>query len=83
MCSGELLICQRCGAPHAISIVYICSALVVADYRMLPRMVCNTRPKEHGIAGNGWYDRAYCEVKNWHQSSKLVQVHRLWGRLQW
>ena len=25
----------------------------------------------------GWYDRDYCEVKNWHQSSKLVKVHRI------
>eukprot|EP00729_Bicosta_minor_P020132 gene20132-5185_t len=38
--------------------------------------------KQHGIAGNGWYDRDYCEVKNWHQSAKLVQAPRIWDQLK-
>ena len=35
-------------------------------------------PSEHGIVGNGWYDRAEGEVKFWKQSDKLVQRPRIW-----
>lgn len=30
----------------------------------------------------GFYDRSYCEVKNWHQSSKLVKAPRIWDALK-
>jgi predicted AlkP superfamily pyrophosphatase or phosphodiesterase len=35
---------------------------------------------EHGIVGNGWYDRTDCEVKFWKQSNKLVQAEKIWER---
>jgi predicted AlkP superfamily pyrophosphatase or phosphodiesterase len=35
---------------------------------------------EHGIVGNGWYDREDCEVKFWKQSNKLVQAEKIWER---
>ena len=37
-------------------------------------------PVEHGIVGNGWYDRTDCEVKFWKQSNKLVQAEKIWDR---
>lgn len=37
-------------------------------------------PGEHGIVGNGWYDRSDCEVKFWKQSNKLVQAEKIWER---
>jgi len=37
-----------------------------------------TTPREHGIVGNGWYDRDDCEIKFWKQSDKLVQRPRIW-----
>lgn len=37
-------------------------------------------PHEHGIVGNGWYDRTDCEVKFWKQSNKLVQADKIWDR---
>jgi predicted AlkP superfamily pyrophosphatase or phosphodiesterase len=37
-------------------------------------------PAEHGIVGNGWYDRTDCEVKFWKQSNKLVQAEKIWER---
>lgn len=33
---------------------------------------------EHGIVGNGWYDREACEVKFWKQSNKLVKSEKVW-----
>ena len=35
-------------------------------------------PSEHGIVGNGWYDREDCEVKFWKQSNKLVHAEKIW-----
>jgi predicted AlkP superfamily pyrophosphatase or phosphodiesterase len=37
-------------------------------------------PGEHGIVGNGWYDRTDCEIKFWKQSNKLVQGEKIWER---
>ena len=37
-------------------------------------------PAEHGIVGNGWYDRQDCEVKFWKQSNKLVLADKIWDR---
>jgi len=33
---------------------------------------------EHGIVGNGWYDREDAEVKFWKQSNHLVKGKKLW-----
>ncbi|MCY7352556.1 MAG: alkaline phosphatase family protein [Cytophagaceae bacterium] len=35
-------------------------------------------PNEHGIVGNGWYDREDSEVKFWKQSNKLVKAEKIW-----
>jgi predicted AlkP superfamily pyrophosphatase or phosphodiesterase len=53
---------------------------------ILPAVTCSVQatyltgklPQDHGIVGNGWYDRADAEVKFWKQSSHLVQAERLW-----
>ncbi len=35
-------------------------------------------PREHGIVGNGWYDRELAEVFFWKQSNRLVHGERLY-----
>jgi predicted AlkP superfamily pyrophosphatase or phosphodiesterase len=53
---------------------------------VIPAVTCSvqstyltgTMPSEHGIVGNGWYDRNECEVKFWKQSNKLVQRPKVW-----
>ncbi len=42
--------------------------------------VTGKRPSEHGIVGNGWYDRTDCEIKFWKQSNKLVGAEKIWER---
>jgi len=37
-------------------------------------------PSEHGIVGNGWYEKDDCEIKFWKQSNKLVQAEKIWER---
>lgn len=40
--------------------------------------VTGKHPNEHGIVGNGWYDRDDCEIKFWKQSNKLVKGYKIW-----
>ena len=37
-------------------------------------------PSDHGIVGNGWYDKSDAEIKFWKQSNKLVQGEKIWDR---
>lgn len=37
-------------------------------------------PADHGIVGNGWYDKTDSEIKFWKQSNKLVQAEKIWDR---
>jgi len=39
-------------------------------------------PTEHGIVGNGWYDRTDAEHKFWKQSNHLVQGEKVWTTLK-
>ena len=53
---------------------------------VLPAVTCSVQssmltgvpPAEHGIVGNGWYDRREGEVRFWKQSSQLVQAEKIW-----
>lgn len=35
-------------------------------------------PNEHGIVGNGWYNRELSEVQFWKQSNRLVTAEKIW-----
>ncbi len=37
-----------------------------------------TTPTEHGIVGNGWYNRELAEVQFWKQSNHLVGGKKIW-----
>ena len=39
-------------------------------------------PAQHGIVGNGWYDRTLSEVQFWKQSNKLVSGAKIWDDLR-
>ena len=41
-------------------------------------MLTGRSPSEHGIVGNGWYDRTSCEVRFWKQSNRLVGGDKIW-----
>ncbi len=40
--------------------------------------VTGKSPSEHGIVGNGWYDRNDNEIKFWKQSDNIVQSEKIW-----
>ena len=39
-------------------------------------------PAQHGIVGNGWFNRELAEVQFWKQSNHLVQSPKLWDALR-
>jgi predicted AlkP superfamily pyrophosphatase or phosphodiesterase len=41
-----------------------------------------TTPAQHGIVGNGWYNRELAEVQFWKQSNHLVHGRKIWEELR-
>jgi predicted AlkP superfamily pyrophosphatase or phosphodiesterase len=41
-----------------------------------------TTPSQHGIVGNGWFNRELAEVQFWKQSNRLVQQPKIWDALR-
>ena len=39
-------------------------------------------PAQHGIVGNGWYNRELAEVQFWKQSNRLVSGRKVWEELR-
>src|SRR6185436_2198174 len=39
-------------------------------------------PADHGIVGNGWYNRELAEIQFWKQSNHLVRGQKLWEDLR-
>src|SRR5438132_23607 len=56
----------------------------------LPAVTCTAQstyltgmlPCQHGIVGNGWYNRELAEVQFWKQSNRLVQGRKIWEMLR-
>ena len=56
---------------------------------VLPALTCSAQatyltgklPNEHGIVGNGWYDRTLNEHHFWKQSNALVHGEKIWENL--
>ncbi len=44
--------------------------------------VTGCRPTEHGIVGNGWYNRDLAEVQFWKQPDRLVRAPKIWEELK-
>ncbi len=53
---------------------------------VLPAVTCSVQasmltglpPREHGIVGNGWFDRDLADVQFWKQSNRLVHGEKVW-----
>lgn len=56
----------------------------------LPAVTCTAQstyltgllPAQHGIVGNGWYNRELAEVQFWKQSNHLVNGPKVWDQLR-
>jgi predicted AlkP superfamily pyrophosphatase or phosphodiesterase len=44
--------------------------------------VTGRSPSDHGIVGNGWYNRELAEVQFWKQSNHIVRGPKIWDELR-
>ncbi|WP_031426605.1 alkaline phosphatase family protein [Flavimarina sp. Hel_I_48] len=57
---------------------------------VLPAVTCSVQstyltgkwPSEHGIVGNGWYNKEQAEINFWKQSNKIVEGDKIWDHLK-
>ena len=57
---------------------------------IVPAVTCSAQstyltgltPSQHGIVGNGWYNRELAEVQFWKQSNHLVHGRKIWEELR-
>ncbi len=56
----------------------------------LPAVTCSVQssmltglsPAQHGVVGNGWFDRDSAEIRFWKQSNRLVHAEKVWETAQ-
>jgi predicted AlkP superfamily pyrophosphatase or phosphodiesterase len=84
-------LCRRCIGEHTPYIQkFLDSHGSVAVRPQVPAVTCTMQatyltgkvPSEHGIVGNGWYDRELDEVHFWKQSNHLVRSAKLWETIR-
>jgi predicted AlkP superfamily pyrophosphatase or phosphodiesterase len=63
---------RRGGLAHVAPSLPAVTASVQATY------LTGVWPDEHGIVGNGWFDRDNAEVRFWRQTDALVRRPRVW-----
>ena len=77
--------------PHSLRLNAFLKAGRLAHIEpVLPAVTCSaqstyltgTLPSQHGVVGNGWYNRELAEVQFWKQSNHLVQGPKIWDRLR-
>ena len=64
---------ERCGGSCTLE-----TTLPAVTTTVQTSMLTGASVAEHGIVGNGWYDRTEGQVKFWKQSNRLVQADPVW-----
>ena len=73
--------------PHAPRLSAMAKAGATVRLRpVLPAVTCSVQASmvtglgvaDHGIVGNGWYDRETAEVRFWQRSNRLVRGEQVW-----
>ncbi len=84
-------LCRRCIGEHTPYIQKFLMRHGGVDVQpQVPAVTCTMQatyltgkpPSEHGIVGNGWYDRDLAEVQFWKQSNHLVSGNKLWESIR-
>jgi predicted AlkP superfamily pyrophosphatase or phosphodiesterase len=67
---------------HKGSLATITPAFPAVTCTAQSNYVTGKMPSEHGIVGNGWYNRELAEVQFWKQSNHLVAAPKIWEALR-
>lgn len=68
---------RQCGGVRPMQ-----AALPAVTCTVQSCMLTGRMPAQHGIVGNGWFDRSYQEVNFWKQSNHLVEGPKVWDTLR-
>jgi predicted AlkP superfamily pyrophosphatase or phosphodiesterase len=60
----------------------ICPAFPAVTCTAQSNYLTGQTPAQHGIVGNGWYNRELAEVQFWKQSNHVVAGEKLWDALR-
>jgi predicted AlkP superfamily pyrophosphatase or phosphodiesterase len=64
------------------ALVYIAPAFPAVTCTAQSNYLTGKTPSEHGIVGNGWFNRELAEVHFWKQSNHLVEGPKIWDALR-
>jgi predicted AlkP superfamily pyrophosphatase or phosphodiesterase len=67
---------------HRGALTHIAPAFPAVTCTAQSNYVTGALPSQHGIVGNGWYNRELSEVHFWKQSNHVVQAVKIWDELK-
>ncbi len=65
-----------------MSLRSICPAFPAVTCTAQSNYLTGKEPSQHGIVGNGWYDREFAEHRFWKQSNHIVRQPKIWEALR-
>jgi predicted AlkP superfamily pyrophosphatase or phosphodiesterase len=68
---------RRCGA-----LAHIAPAFPAVTCTAQSNYLTGKTPSEHGIVGNGWFNREFAETQFWKQSNHVVHGKKIWDALR-
>ena len=68
---------RKCGA-----LAYIAPAFPAVTCTAQSNYLTGKTPSQHGIVGNGWFNRELAEVQFWKQSNHIVHGQKIWDALR-
>ncbi|HEY3857585.1 MAG TPA: nucleotide pyrophosphatase/phosphodiesterase family protein [Verrucomicrobiae bacterium] len=67
---------------EAGSLAHIIPAFPAVTCTAQANYLTSASPTQHGIVGNGWYDRQLAETHFWKQSNHLVAGAKIWDKMR-
>jgi len=64
------------------AVVHIVPAFPAVTCTAQSNYLTGKTPSQHGIVGNGWFNRELAEIQFWKQSNRLVQCPKIWDELR-
>ena len=64
------------------ALVHIAPAFPAVTCTAQSNYLTGKKPSEHGIVGNGWFNREFAETQFWKQSNHIVHGKKIWDVLR-
>jgi predicted AlkP superfamily pyrophosphatase or phosphodiesterase len=64
------------------ALAHISPAFPAVTCTVQSNYLTGTTPSQHGIVGNGWFNREFAETQFWKQSNHIVHGKKIWDELR-